>query len=181
MNPKDGWRNIAKDAGLDSQDLGLEQVYDSLVQTPGVMAHIEPPAGYEDKLLKSLMVQLPQVAPVPNLAASTAPKAAWRLSISKWTFAGWSMAGTFAIALIVLGTFNQGQLNRSPGEPEDNLIAATVERGGEKLVSRWIASMGDSAQIIASQGNLESLGRGQDPKVMDRALNEVAKSMGMKF
>jgi len=71
MDPKDSkLKDLAQDAGFAPGDLASAQrVLDALAVTPGLS--IDPPPGYEARLLAQLSAKLPPVAaPAPRRAAA---------------------------------------------------------------------------------------------------------------
>jgi hypothetical protein len=153
------------------------EVLAALRSQPDVWARHEPPAGYETQLLSALKRQLPlESAAALQTQKQSTPKTKrwlWELRLG-WAFAG--VLGGFAAFAFFRGNF--GLISQ---EPVDGVLAQAVRSGGVSEVDAWAASMGDRAvQKRWARADFDTVAEGANNKVMDQALQQVAREMGMK-
>jgi len=178
------WKGLIQEAGFEAQQReGSQRVLEELWRSLATMGRKEPPPGYEEDLLVALRAKLPLSSKQPLHAPKAAPRAPKR---SRWSIfvASPGLAWGFSACLVVVGTV--AWLNvRTTSNPAtvassgDMLVEAAQSGGDESSVQRWLASVGDSGYRIA-QSDLNTQIRGRDSKKLDEALEEVARSVGMK-
>jgi hypothetical protein len=184
MSPKESLKKILEEADFPSSEReSAANVLGMLVSHSTAMNRHEPPAGYEQQLLRILRTRI------------STPKKSIFTNFQDWLRLpelSWSLAGTFAALLVVMLVGYHRLQNRvsdslsvAQSSNEKDLLASTAERGGENLVNHWIASTGDGAQRLSVadqdlQGLARELAAQRDPRVVDKALAEVAAAMGMK-
>jgi len=182
MSLDERYKNYLKEVELSPKDKALVRILKEVSDHPAVLSHVEPPAGYEDKLIHALRAQLPQPAAPLELPKRVAARSTVFWKTPQFS---WSLTGLMAIFLLVFLTIPESLKAPNESSGETDLLAQTAEKGGEVVVKRWLASMGDSAVRVAAAGNIDSLandlGSSGDQRLVNKALDDVAKSMGMKF
>ena len=175
-DPKDH-KKWLKDAEFPaSEEAGAEKVLAALWENPQARGSIEPPPGYENRLLAALNARLPEVpaAKVLSTAKST------RQAQGFWSLFGlgqvaWGLAGV-AIAALVFTTGNHVVPMSSSGDGD--LLVKTA-RNNPKAVTEWLASIGGSKPMTVASADLHLDLSAQDPKAVEEALKKVAREMGM--
>jgi len=92
----------------------------------------------------------------------------------------WGFAGAFALLFVLsIATL---RFAMAPGSSTYDLVAQTTRHGDLHEISGWLASVGDSAMRLQanSDGLTQEIASDSDPGVLDKALSEVARNMGMK-
>ena len=172
------------DAGISTNDAGAEKALRALLENPDVMSRAEPPAGYEQRLLASLRAQRPIAA--PNFGRKKSPTM-WDTVSGFFRSPGvsWSLTGAMAVFLAVIFMVRPGSRPEAAAPEQvatnskDDLLSQTAAKGGERVVSRWLASVGDTgnrAESASLQGLARDLGS-QNRAAVDKALDEVARAM----
>jgi hypothetical protein len=163
----DDYKKLLLEADLTDDSEDLASLLNELEREPHRYGRVEPPAGYENHLLAALRTRLP-LDQKPALA--DAPK-----KESIWSFSG-------AMAAVVAVLAFQSVRNVTPPASTDDYLAQTARRGNSEAVERWVASVADLGVQVQDthQASLAEELSKEDPKVASRALDAVAKSLGVK-
>ncbi len=178
MKNRDYFKKVANDAGLSQGDDVLESLWEARHDFS-----VEPPPGYENNLVRSLMSQ---ITPVKNTAIT--PKKnffsfQFIVQIFRIPQLSWGLSFVLLVALVMSGVKNfQGS---SIGVEQD-LMQKLASQSDPRRVNRWLATVGDSAirmnvAVNNYSGLINDLENNRDKAAVDRALNNVALSMGLSL
>jgi hypothetical protein len=165
-----GLKALLADAGLE-KDAGAERVLSEIFRSP-VLSSVEAPPGYENRLLSALNEKLP-----PAQAAKKAKPVEAEggfFGILRIPQLAWGFMGVAVTALVFsLG----GRLEKDNTPASEDYLVQTA-RKDPAAVSNWLASIGETRarRVAAADIDLSN----EDPEVVEKALQDVARQMGMK-
>jgi hypothetical protein len=173
----DDYKKLLLEADLTDDSEDLASLLNELEREPHRYGRVEPPAGYENHLLAALRTRLP-LDQKPALADAPKKESIWSFFCSRR--AAWSFSGAMAAVVAVLAF--QSVRNVTPPASTDDYLAQTARRGNSEAVERWVASVADLGVQVQDthQASLAEELSKEDPKVASRALDAVAKSLGVK-
>ena len=179
MSPNEYLKKYLKEADMPVNDDASTQVIKALLDQPVLLGRHEAPVGYETHLLTALRAKLPQKKQNPISKFFESFGATLRTPQMSW-----SISGALAIFVAVLAISPKG--GPALGSSQGDLLASTASKGGAEVVNGWLASMGDSgvrAHVAGRDvaGLVHDIESSNDRKAVDRALNDVAKAMGLKL
>jgi len=131
---------------------------------------VEPPPGYENRLLSALHDKLPAPRAAPAREAETGGGMFGFLRLPQFA---WGMTGVAMAALVLVSVSRTNEVSPVGG---DDILVQTA-RKDPAAVNGWLASIGGRDRRVAAADIDLS---GEDPENVDKALRAVARQMGMK-
>ena len=175
----DDYKKILLEADLTDDSGDLASMLKDLEQDPHRYGWVEPPAGYENRLIAALKTRLPlENKPATIAESSQKMTSLWSVLVS--TRMAWSFSAMMAAFVGVIAF--QSVRNVEVPASTDDYLAQTARRGNSEAVERWVASVADlGVQMQDSQqaAMAEEISKA-DPAVASKALDAVAKSLGVK-